>query len=128
LVLITLNPSPGSPNYGYEFWMGRAGNTTGRGHHVKDFDGGLYAVRRCQGAEHRSGLGELVSWLETSLYSLGQHQWLKSIWPSGCPTTTSCRSVYADRLIEAASIFASQPGCHPAGIRSGLPAGLAQVE
>ena len=43
------NPSPGSPNYGYELWIevgpGVEPPADGR---IVNFDGGLYAVARCE--------------------------------------------------------------------------------
>ena len=43
------NPSPGSPNYGYEFWMVVGAEVEAAGDmRILDFPGGLYAVTRCQ--------------------------------------------------------------------------------
>jgi DNA gyrase inhibitor GyrI len=72
-------PSVGSPNYGYEFWMTVGPEVQPDGDiMVKDFEGGLYAMVRCQGAENIGPTWEkLVAWLETSPYTLGQHQWLE---------------------------------------------------
>jgi DNA gyrase inhibitor GyrI len=76
------NPSPGSPNYGYEFWIdvepgtpaGEDGEAT-----VKDVEGGLYAVTRFEGRGddmppvwHR-----LFLWGENSRYRVASHQWLE---------------------------------------------------
>jgi hypothetical protein len=42
------NPSPGSPNYGYEFWMVVGPEVQPEGEvEIKEFPGGLYAVARC---------------------------------------------------------------------------------
>lgn len=73
------NPSPGSPNYGYEFWMTVGLDVQPEGDiQIKDFGGGLYAVVRCRGGENIGPTWEkMVAWLETSPYSLGQHQWLE---------------------------------------------------
>jgi AraC family transcriptional regulator len=73
------DPSPGSPNYGYEFWI-EVGTDVQSDDvaTVKDFAGGLYAVTRCKGAHtitdtwHR-----LATWLENSAYQFGEHQWLE---------------------------------------------------
>jgi DNA gyrase inhibitor GyrI len=75
------NPSPsaGSPNYGYEVWVSvdetvqPAGEVT-----VKDFQGGLYAVTRCQGVETIFPTWQqLVRWREESPYQGANHQWLE---------------------------------------------------
>ncbi len=73
------DPSPGSPNYGYEFWIavGREVQSDDVAE-IKEFGGGLYAVTRCKGAHtitdtwHR-----LATWLENSQYEFGRHQWLE---------------------------------------------------
>jgi len=73
------DPSPGSPNYGYEFWIA-IGPDIERGGEVsiKEFSGGLYAVARCSGI---GNIGErwhqLATWCENSRYSFGHHQWLE---------------------------------------------------
>ena len=83
------NPSPGSPNYGYEVWI-----TVGEdvepesGVEIKDIPGGLYAVTRCpQGAANITPTWErLVAWLAASKYKHAQHQWLEEhIWEPGVP-------------------------------------------
>ena len=44
------NPSPGSPNYGYEQWITVEKGTAADGDiEIKEFTGGLYAVTRCKG-------------------------------------------------------------------------------
>ncbi len=64
------NPMPGSPNYGYEQWM-----TVDPGVEplpdieIKDFEGGRYAVMRCNGlATIQEDWGRLAAWLESSRY------------------------------------------------------------
>ena len=43
------SPSPGSPNYGYEFWITVDPALEAEGEvEIKAFSGGLYAVARCQ--------------------------------------------------------------------------------
>ncbi len=71
--------SPGSPNYGYEFWITVGPEVqSDEVAEVKEFGGGLYAVTRCKGAHtitdtwHR-----LAAWLENSQYEFGEHQWLE---------------------------------------------------
>ena len=42
-------PSPGSPNYGYEYWMQVGPETKSEGEiKIKEFFGGLFAVTRCE--------------------------------------------------------------------------------
>jgi AraC family transcriptional regulator len=76
------NPTPASPNYGYEFWidvdagtpLGPDGDAT-----VKDVEGGLYAVARFHGPgeEMPSVWHRLLMWGENSAYRLATHQWLE---------------------------------------------------
>ncbi len=76
------NPSPGSPNYGYEFWidveadtpLGPDGDAT-----VKDVQGGMYAVTRFEGRgeEMPPVWQRLLMWGENSRYRLATHQWLE---------------------------------------------------
>ena len=73
------NPSPGSPNYGYEFWIvvGPEVEATEEVP-VREFGGGLYAVARCQGVEAIGPTwGRLVQWLTDSRYGHAEHQWLE---------------------------------------------------
>jgi len=73
------DPTPGSPNYGYEFWIVVGPGAEPEGEiKVKDFDGGLYAVTRCEGVENiHLTWKKLATWLEDSKYRHGQHQWLE---------------------------------------------------
>ena len=76
------NPMPGSPNYGYEFWIdveadmppGADGEAT-----IKDVAGGLYAVTRFEGPGEAMGpvWQRLAVWGENSRYRMGPHQWLE---------------------------------------------------
>lgn len=76
------SPSPGSPNYGYEFWidvdaeapLGQDGDAT-----IKDVEGGLYAVTRFQGRgeEMQPVWHRLLVWGENSRYRIATHQWLE---------------------------------------------------
>jgi DNA gyrase inhibitor GyrI len=83
------NPSPGSPNYGYEQWMTVSQETQpGEGIEIKDFPGGLYAVTRCEGVQHITELWkQLVVWREGSKYKEAHHQWLEE-----------CFTPHAERL------------------------------
>ncbi len=73
------NPSPGSQNYGYEFWLVVGPEVAPEGDmRIQEFAGGLYAVTRCQAVEK---IGEtwqrLVRWLTDSSYGHAEHQWLE---------------------------------------------------
>lgn len=73
------DPSPGSPHYGYEFWIVVGPDVEPEGEiKIKEFRGGLYAVTRCQGVENtHQTWKKLVTWLEDSRYKGGRHQWLE---------------------------------------------------
>jgi DNA gyrase inhibitor GyrI len=77
------SPSPGSPNYGYEFWITVGPEVEAEEPvEIKQFPGGLYAVARCQvgGKPYEtipSGWKQLVLWREDSAYKPGGHQWLE---------------------------------------------------
>jgi DNA gyrase inhibitor GyrI len=72
------DPSPGSPNYGYEQWItvGDAVESSGEVA-VKDFSGGLYAVTNCRLSEITDAWKALVLWRESSEYPEAHHQWLE---------------------------------------------------
>jgi len=73
------SPSPGSPNYGYEFWIAVGPDVEAEGEAtIKEFSGGLYAVTRCQGVEEIGKTWKkLVAWLQDSKYKKAHHQWLE---------------------------------------------------
>jgi len=77
------DPAPGSPNYGYEFWIVVGPEVQPEGEvKIKEFAGGLYAVARCQvRADAGQVIGEtwqrLMRWCENSQYRLAHHQWLE---------------------------------------------------
>lgn len=77
------DPSPGSPNYGYEFWLTIGPDVlTDIDTKIKDFSGGRYAILRCDvtanlGEIIPASWGKLVKWLESSHYKHGNHQWLE---------------------------------------------------
>ena len=72
------NPSPGSPNYGYEQWIVvKAGMEPEGDVKIKDFHGGLYAVTRCRLGDIGAAWKRLAAWREDSPYKWGQHQWLE---------------------------------------------------
>jgi DNA gyrase inhibitor GyrI len=77
------NPYPGSPNYGYEIWV-EVGPEVEPTDDVRilGFEGGLYAVARCEIPEGQYDLigaawKELAAWREDSKYRRGHHQWLE---------------------------------------------------
>lgn len=82
------NPAPGSPNYGYEFWITVGPEVEPEGDvRIQDFGGGLYAVTRCQGV---TTIGDtwkkLGAWVEDSQYRWARHQWLEEhIGPADAP-------------------------------------------
>ena len=85
------NPSPGSPNYGYELWIEIGPKVEPEGDvRILDFDGGLYAVTRCEVPEGQYDVisatwKKLVAWREDSMYNWGYSQWLEENIPSDSP-------------------------------------------
>jgi DNA gyrase inhibitor GyrI len=77
------DPSPGSPNYGYEYWMVVGSEAQPEGEiTIKEFLGGLYAVARCEilGDPYQAipaTWQKLVEWREASQYRSATHQWLE---------------------------------------------------
>ena len=77
------SPMPGSPNYGYEFWITVGPEVQAEGEvEIKDFSGGLYAVMKWDGRnDPYHGIPEtwkkLVAWREQSRYRQAGHQWLE---------------------------------------------------
>jgi AraC family transcriptional regulator len=78
------DPSIGSPNYGYEYWLSLGPDVQSDSElQVKEFSGGLYGVLHCDVSEGDpyeiipSTWGELVRWLESSHYKPGNHQCLE---------------------------------------------------
>lgn len=77
------DPSAGSPNYGYEFWLTIGSQITAdKGLTIKEFPGGLYGVLRCEVSDNPSesipeSWKTLVRWLESSHYKHASHQWLE---------------------------------------------------
>jgi DNA gyrase inhibitor GyrI len=85
------DPSPGSPNYGYEAWIEIDPDFEVEDN-VKtvDFEGGLYAVTRCPVPKgHFEVIGatwkKLVAWREDSPYKCGAHQWMEQSIPDAPP-------------------------------------------
>ena len=73
------DPSPGSPNYGYEIWLPVEDEVQGSGSvEIKDYPGGLYGVARCESLDQIGDIWQaLVRWREGSRYGQGHHQWLE---------------------------------------------------
>ncbi len=72
------DPSPGSPNYGYEQWVtvDTAAPPEG-GVTIKDIPGGAYAVTRCRLENITETWKALVIWLEDSPMRFGPGQCLE---------------------------------------------------
>ena len=69
------NPSPGSPNYGYEQWMTVGQDVQPEGDiRIQDFAGGLYVVTRCKLTNIGPAWRQLVEWCEDS-----EHTWIMTI-------------------------------------------------
>lgn len=74
------NPSVGSPNYGYEFWIQIEPETeVDKDVTVKEFEGGLYAVTRSYGIETITATWmKLAEWVENnSKYRYGTQEMLE---------------------------------------------------
>jgi DNA gyrase inhibitor GyrI len=73
------DPSPGTPNYGYEQWITVGPDAEPEGDiEIKEIPGGLYAVARCEGLHIIGKVWKaLVNWWEESDYKRGQHQCLE---------------------------------------------------
>ncbi len=69
------NPSPGSPNYGYEQWMTVGPDVEPEGDiRIQDFGGGHYIVTRCKLPEIGEAWRQLVEWCESS-----EHRWTMNV-------------------------------------------------
>ena len=77
------SPSPGSPNYGYEFWITIGTDVEPEGEiEIKEIPAELYAVARCKvrGDPNETipaAWKKLVTWREDSPYNQASHQWLE---------------------------------------------------
>jgi DNA gyrase inhibitor GyrI len=73
------NPTPASPNYGYEQWVVVPETITeDEALEIKTFDGGWYAVTRCVGIPNiYAAWKKLYAWREDSPYLPASHQWLE---------------------------------------------------
>jgi DNA gyrase inhibitor GyrI len=87
------DPSPGSPNYGYEQWITVGEDVQGDADiTIKTFPGGLYAVLRCTEIPNPTIWMQLVKWAEASPYHSARHQWLEELVSS--PETLGESSVF----------------------------------
>ena len=75
------NPSPGSPNYGYEQWMTLPPGLQPEGDlEVKVIPASLYAVARFQGLEHIGQMWmRLVAWCEASPHRMSEGECLEEL-------------------------------------------------
>lgn len=73
------DPTPASPNYGYEQWVVVPEEISGTEEvEIKHFQGGLYAVTGCEGIPNIFQRWKaLFAWREDSPYQAGTHQWLE---------------------------------------------------
>ena len=76
------DPSPSSPNYGYDVWLTVDESVQAAGEaRIIDFPGGLYAVTRIEVSDPWQDIPstwqKLVQWMENSKYRHGGHQWLE---------------------------------------------------
>jgi DNA gyrase inhibitor GyrI len=87
-------PSPGSPNYGYEFWITIEPHVKPEeAIEIKEIPEGLYAVARC---EIHGNPGDIIpatwerlgAWHEESIYGRSSHECLEEHF-SPCPFTVS---------------------------------------
>jgi DNA gyrase inhibitor GyrI len=69
------NPSPGSPNYGYDVWATVGPDVEGEGEiGIKEIPVRLYAVARCEGLQNIGDVWQrLVLWFEQSRYEKPPH-------------------------------------------------------
>lgn len=87
------NPAPGSPNYGYEFWLEIDTATEpapGEDIRIVDFAGGLYAVLEVDvtgdlNVTIPAAWRTLDSQVAESAYHAGAHQWLEQHTLAGQP-------------------------------------------
>ena len=77
------NPSPGSPNYGYEFWIAVGEDVEPEDEvRIAGFGGGSYAVLRVEVVDDAyaaipEGWKQVHRWCEEQGYRFGSHQWLE---------------------------------------------------
>ena len=80
------NPSEGSPNYGYEFWISVGDKIEPEGDmRIVSFSGGVYAVAPFTEPDSDYNITvpaawqRLDAWVNESRYQMGSHQWLEEL-------------------------------------------------
>jgi AraC family transcriptional regulator len=75
------DPSPGSPNYGYDQWITIDASVAVEDPiKIKEFPGGRYAVMRCEGVQNIYATWQkLAAWREASHYRPGRQQWREEL-------------------------------------------------
>jgi DNA gyrase inhibitor GyrI len=74
------DPSPGSPNYGYNFWITLPEKLLVDDAEILNYPGGYYAITPCAKVENIFGTWQQFNkWLEQSPYVYGKHQWLEEV-------------------------------------------------
>jgi DNA gyrase inhibitor GyrI len=72
------DPTPGTPNYGYEQWVTVEPNTIGTGNvQIKTFPGGRFVVMDCVGLPSPEKWAVLVQWVEDGPYQMTAGQCLE---------------------------------------------------
>jgi len=84
------NPSEGSLNYGYEFWITVETEREPEGDiRILNFPGGMYAVAQFDEPDSDYNISvpaawqRLDAWVSQSQYQTGSHQWLEEAYPEG---------------------------------------------
>lgn len=89
------DPTPASPNYGYELWVMVGPDARGNDEvKVYDFAGGQYAVTRCVLRDITPAWMQLVAWVEQSAYAFGKGQCLEEHLGAGRPDLDSEFDIY----------------------------------
>jgi DNA gyrase inhibitor GyrI len=98
------DPSPGSPNYGYDQWMTVGPDVAAEGEiKIVEFPGGLYAVTRCEGLDNIGQVWQqLVTWYEESPYKKAHHQWLEEYLSPLSPLDTPLQECVFDLYLPIA--------------------------
>ena len=92
------DPSPGSPNYGYDLWITVGPDVEAEGEaKIIEFPGGLYAVTQCKGIDNIGKVWKrLLTWCEDSKYQRAHHQWMEEhISPMDAPLQEFVLDLYA---------------------------------
>jgi AraC family transcriptional regulator len=74
------DPSPGSPNYGYTFWVTISKEQNCQGIQTLEYTGGQYVVTPCPAVEEIAEIWKRFNhWIEQSSYVYGPYQWLEEV-------------------------------------------------